>query len=339
MLELALVQVLGWAVGDSGGDSGGDGGTIPQDTRRRKPPKEPISRGDDGGKERRYRVQTPMTINKWAKPLSKLELPPRVHLQKEGKIEQISELWSVNVALAMSTWNDIAVTYWHQVYHQSEESCQHWRCSSMTETLAYEKRYLYGRKAPVPATCASIEALLRHELLANLPEWLSRKAGVLGCASSPTILFMCWKEIFPNEDATRFDLVDELYALSAKMPTSMYQFTAWLEDWMTKLVVADEVSAHTEPRRAMAILMNVGKPLQTLDNIFMTEWGAIFRESGFKQGRCDCCEFQDACLKRGQSSSTRTSGRSASRTCTTTSVSQDCHTDYQAYAQECRRHR
>ena len=54
------------------------------------------------------------------------------------------------------------------------------------------------------------KALLRHELLAHLPEWLSRKAGVLGCTSSPTILFMCWKEIFPNEDATRFDLVDEL---------------------------------------------------------------------------------------------------------------------------------
>ena len=26
---------------------------------------------------------------------------------------------------------------------------------------------------------------------------------------------------FPNEDATRFDLVDELYTLPAKMPTSM----------------------------------------------------------------------------------------------------------------------
>ena len=84
-------------------------------------------------------------------------------------------------------------------------------------------------------------------------KWLAKKAGVLGCTSSSTILFMCWKEIFPNEDATRFDLVDELCALPAKMPTSMFQFAAWLEDWMTKLVVADEVSAHIEPRRAMAV--------------------------------------------------------------------------------------
>ena len=46
---------------------------------------------------------------------------------------------------------------------------------------------------------------------------------------------------------------------------------------MTNMVVADEVAAHIEPRRAMAVLMNVGKPLQTSDNIFMTEWVAIFR--------------------------------------------------------------
>ena len=103
---------------------------------------------------------------------------------------------------------------------------------------------MYGRKAPVPATCDAVEALLRHELLAHLPDWLSRKAGVLECTSSHTILFMCWKEIFPNEDATRFDLVGELYALPAKMPTtSMYQFASWIEDWMTELVVAGEVSA------------------------------------------------------------------------------------------------
>ena len=35
---------------------------------------------------------------------------------------------------------------------------------------------------------------------------------------------------FPNEDATRFDLVDELYTMPAKMPTSMFQFAAWLEE-------------------------------------------------------------------------------------------------------------
>ena len=133
---------------------------------------------------------------------------------------------------------------------------------------AYEKRYLYGRKAPVPSTCDAVEALLRHELLSHLRDWLSCKSGVLGCTSSHTILFMCWKEIFPNEDATCFDLVDELYALPAEMPTTMYQFASWLEDWMTKPAAADEVSAHIEPRRAMAVLMNVGKPLQS----WMSGW-------------------------------------------------------------------
>ena len=107
---------------------------------------------------------------------------------------------------------------------------------------------------------------------------------------------MCWKEIFPNEDAARFDLVDELYTLPAKLPTSMFQVGAWLEDWMTKLVAADEVSAHIEPRRATAVLMNAGKPLQTSDNIFMTEWVAIFRKTGLRDD-ATVANLQDACLK------------------------------------------
>ena len=84
--------------------------------------------------------------------------------------------------------------------------------------------------------------------------------------------------------------------LPAKMPTSMFQFAAWLEDWITKLALADEVAAHIEPRRAMAVLMNVGKPLQTSDNIFMIEWVAIFRESGLRDD-VTIANLQDACLK------------------------------------------
>ena len=76
----------------------------------------------------------------------------------------------------------------------------------------------------------------------------------------------------------------------------MFQFAAWLEDWMTKLVIADEVSAHIEPRRAMAVLMNVGKPLQIENNIFMTEWVAVFRESGLRDD-VTVANLQDACLK------------------------------------------
>ena len=88
----------------------------------------------------------------------------------------------------------------------------------------------------------------------------------------------------------------ELYDLPAKMPTSMCQFASWLEDWMTKLVVADEVSAHIEPRHAMAVLANVGKPLQSTDNIFMTEWVAFSRESGLRDD-VTTANLQEACLK------------------------------------------
>ena len=80
--------------GDSGGDSDDDGDETPgsdqdlQGKRPRKPPGDPDSSGDDGGRGRRGRYQTPITINKWAKPLPKLALPARVHLQKASKIKQ-----------------------------------------------------------------------------------------------------------------------------------------------------------------------------------------------------------------------------------------------------------
>ena len=106
-----------------------------QEKRPRKPPGDPDSSGDDGGRGRRGRHQNPITINKWAKPLPRLDLPARLHLQKASKIKQIWELWSVNVALAMSTWNDIAVTFWHQVYTQSEDSYLQWRRSGMATGL------------------------------------------------------------------------------------------------------------------------------------------------------------------------------------------------------------
>ena len=70
---------------------------------------------------------------------------------------------------------------------------------------------------------------------------------------------MALKEIFPNEDATRFDLVEELYGLPQKPPSTMHTFAAWLEDWVTKLVAADEISAYVEPRRAMAVLISCWK--------------------------------------------------------------------------------
>ena len=260
-----------------------------------------------------------MNINEWAKPIPKLELPPRVHLQKASKIKQIWEMWSVNVALAMSTWNDVAVT-------TGIRSITNLRRAIRTGGVPVcqkgcEKRNLYVCKAPVPATCDAVEALLRHELLAHLPEWLSRKAGVLGCTSSSTILFMCWKEIFPNEDAARFDLADELHALPAKLPTSMYQFASWLEDWMTKLVVADEVSAHIE---------SDGGPYQhwKTSPVFLQHLHDGM--SGYLSGRwtarrCDHCKSPGCVPESGglsQSTSTRTSSGSSSRACSTTSFSQ-----------------
>ena len=183
------------------------------------------------------------TINKRAKPIPKLDLPPRIHTQKASKIKQIWETWCVQVALALSTWNSLAVPYWSDIYGQAERDYEKWRKSTMSARYKHETRFLYGRKAPIPPNCDAIEALLRLELLTQFPDWLTRKAAMLGCTSSHDILKMALKEIFPNEDATRFDLAEELYSLPQKPPTTMHTFAAWLEDWVTKLVAADEISA------------------------------------------------------------------------------------------------
>ena len=119
---------------------------------------------------------------------------------------------------------------------------------------------------------------------------------MLGCTSSHDILKMALKETFPTEDATRFDLVEELYGLPQKPPTTMHTFAAWLEDWVTKLAAADEISAYVEPRRAMGVLSHVGKPLQASDTLFMTEWVAIFRESGLRDD-VSVENLREACLQ------------------------------------------
>ena len=46
----------------------------------------------------------------------------------------------------------------------------------------------------------------------------------------------------------------------------------------------------------MAILTNVGEPLLSTDTIFMTEWVAIFRESGLRDN-VTVANLQEACLK------------------------------------------
>ena len=54
----------------------------------------PDSSGDSHGYGSRGHKHVSMSINKWAKPIQKLELPPRVHLQKASKIKQTWEVWS-----------------------------------------------------------------------------------------------------------------------------------------------------------------------------------------------------------------------------------------------------
>ena len=86
----------------------------------------------------------------------------------------------------------------------------------MGERCAKEKQDLYGRRCPIPESCDALEALLRIELLEQIPDELTKKATIVGCTSSSSILFLCWNGVVPNEDATRFDLVEELYMLPQK---------------------------------------------------------------------------------------------------------------------------
>ena len=62
-----------------------------------------------------------------------------------------------------------------------------------------------------------------------------------------------------------------------------------------RLVLAEQkISAHIEPTQAMAVLVNVAKPLQTTDNIFMS--GSRFFESGLRDD-VSIANLQEARLK------------------------------------------
>ena len=66
------------------------------------------------------------------------------------------------------------------------------------------------------------------------------------------------------------------------MPTTIYHFASRFEDWMTK-------PSHGCPHECW-------RTLQSSDNIFMTEWVAIFRESGLRDD-VSIASHQEACLK------------------------------------------
>ena len=114
----------GGSPSDSGDDHGGGGGhdgseedtPVHSDDEARPPRKPADDPNPDGPHDRHSRMYQSMTINKWAKPIPTLDLPPRIHTQKASKIKQVWETWCVQVALALSTWNSLAVPYWSDIY-------------------------------------------------------------------------------------------------------------------------------------------------------------------------------------------------------------------------------
>ena len=125
--------------GDSGDDHGGGGGhdeseenTPVHSDDGAGPPRKPDGDPDpDGPHGKHSRMYQSMTINKWAKPIPKLDLPPRIHTQKASKIKQIWETWCVQVALALSTWNSLAVPYWSDIYGRAERDYEKFQKGQM----------------------------------------------------------------------------------------------------------------------------------------------------------------------------------------------------------------
>ena len=80
----------------------------------------------------------------------------------------------------------------------------------MADRFPYEKRYLYGRKAPVPSTCDAVEALLRHELLAHIPEWLAKKVDLETMSRWLTSRMHVWSWLFwPELEPENFKLINK----------------------------------------------------------------------------------------------------------------------------------
>ena len=117
-LEVRLVVEMIETMNRPRGGDGQDGDIMPDDEP--PPGKQPGRLGfppDDGdhfGDGFWGQSRKPVSINKWAKPLPKLDRPLRIHAQKASRIKQIWEIWSTNVAFALSTWHDLAVQHWHR---------------------------------------------------------------------------------------------------------------------------------------------------------------------------------------------------------------------------------
>ena len=136
----------------------------------------------------------------------------------------------------------------------------------ITTSSEHFRRIMRSLRQTIPESCDAVDALLRIELLEKISDWLAKKAAIVGCqrgcTSSSSVLFSCWKEVFPNEDTTRFDLVEELRTLPQKP--------------------------------LVTILACVGKPLQSQDNLFVTKWVAIFKERGLRDD-VTVRNLEDAC--------------------------------------------
>ena len=177
---------------------------------------------------------------------------------------------STGVAPAMSTWNNVAVSFWQQMCVASEQQYEIWRKSSVVERRAYEKQYLYDRRCPMPESGDAVEALLRIELLERIPGSLTKRAVIAGCTSSSNLVLMLQRSL-PNEGEARFDLVEELDMLPEKLPVTTRQFAVWLEEDVTKLVAADEAGANVEPRKVTSIL-TCACWLETAETVADTCW-------------------------------------------------------------------
>ena len=107
--------------------------------------------------------------------------------------------------MAMSTWNDVAVAFWQQVYVECEQQYEVWRWSSMGERCVWKTRPVWqmfsytrklwccGRFSAYKATCdhapiCCLVGRIRDEIGCCRRGWCARRTS-----ESHVYIDLCWQ--------------------------------------------------------------------------------------------------------------------------------------------------
>ena len=157
---------------------------------------------------------------------------------------------------------------WTQSIESAKTRHADWQSATYEERLKIEAKYSWGMDRPIPEHRSELENLMRAECLEAIPMWLSQKCTLYGFFDLVDILYFILKEVFPAENLSRINITEEVLKVPEKVPTHMGGASTWLEDWITRLTVAERYGAQIEPQLLLNVLQRAMTQVLTTDPLF-----------------------------------------------------------------------